>query len=146
MAITIITVGRKQNDAFSVLEDIYIRRISGKTESVYIKDRNSYKNRQNAVDEESADIIKRIKKSDYTVLLDSKGKMFTSVGFADILDRGSIVFIIGGIDGVNSTVRERADITVSFSKMTMPHQLARVFLLEQVYRAQTIRKGGKYHR
>lgn len=146
MAITIITVGRKQNDAFSVLEDMYIRRIEGRTESVYIKDRNSNKNRQKAVDEESADILRRIKSSDYTVLLDSKGKMFTSVGFADILDRGSIVFIIGGIDGVNSTVRERADITVSFSKMTMPHQLARVFLMEQVYRAQTIRKGGKYHR
>ncbi len=147
MAITIITVGRKQNDSYSLLENVYIKRIGiNRVNSIYIKDRNSLNDRIAAVEEEGRDIIKRISGNNFTVLLDKEGKMFTSMEFADILDRGSITFIIGGIDGVNRTVRERADMCISFSKMTMPHQLARVFLMEQIYRASTIKKGGKYHR
>lgn len=147
MAITIITVGRKQNDSYALLEDVYIKRIGmNRVNSVYIRDKNSMNDRIAAVEEEGRDIIRRISGNDFTVLLDKDGEMFTSMEFADILERGSITFIIGGIDGVSASVRDRADLCISFSKMTMPHQLARVFLMEQIYRASAIKKGGKYHR
>lgn len=102
-------------------------------------------------EKEGEAILKQIKDTDFVVLLDEEGKMSDSAEFArriatplhDGVKR--IVFIIGGAYGVSSEVKERADTTVSLSKMVFPHMLVRLILIEQIYRAMTILEGGKYH-
>jgi len=84
------------------------------------------------------------------ILFDEGGKMHASTGWADYLQRlagdAQQDFVIGGADGVSDTVRAKARACWSLSKLTMPHQLARVLVLEQLYRAMTIIQGHPYHR
>lgn len=100
---------------------------------------------------ESAVVLKRIDPTDYVVLLDERGKDLSSEQFAATLDRleqegaKRLVFIIGGAYGVNDEVRERANFVLRLSTMVFPHQLVRLVLTEQLYRAHSIRTGGKYH-
>jgi 23S rRNA (pseudouridine1915-N3)-methyltransferase len=85
------------------------------------------------------------------VLLDARGRQFTSEEFAELLrdqqDRGTqhLFFAVGPADGFSDNARAKADLVLSFGKMTLAHELARVVLLEQVYRAMTILKGHPYH-
>jgi 23S rRNA (pseudouridine1915-N3)-methyltransferase len=87
----------------------------------------------------------------YTILLDSRGKQFTSEEFAAqigrVRDEGTqrLVLAVGPADGWSAMARERANVLFSFGRMTLPHQLARVILAEQVYRAFTILAGHPYH-
>ena len=86
------------------------------------------------------------------VALAIDGKMYDSVAFSRKLDgfgmlgRGSVVFVIGGSLGLGEQVLQRADETISFSKMTFPHQLMRVILLEQIYRGYRILRNEPYHK
>ena len=91
-----------------------------------------------------------IKKDSYIISLDLKGKELSSEEFSkkieDIsLDNSSITFIIGGTLGLNDEIRNLSNDKICFSKMTFPHQLIRVFLLEQIYRAFKISKNETYH-
>ena len=85
------------------------------------------------------------------VILDQRGRQFTSEEFAEFLgdqqERGTqqLIFAVGPADGFTAAARHAADLTLSFGKMTLAHELARVVLLEQVYRAFTILKGHPYH-
>ncbi len=85
------------------------------------------------------------------ILLDSRGRQFTSEEFAQVLrdqqDRGTqhLLFAVGPADGFSDQAREAADLILSFGKMTLAHELARIVLLEQIYRAFTILKGHPYH-
>ena len=100
---------------------------------------------------EGEKIISQIKKDSYTMVLDLKGKEMTSEDFSKKIDNigvngfSTINFIIGGTLGLSSEVIEKANELVSFSKMTFPHQLIRVFLLEQIFRAFKISNNGTYH-
>lgn len=102
-------------------------------------------------DEESKLFISKIDKNDFVVLLDEKGKQFTSRDFADSLQNkmnrsiSSISFIIGGPFGFNQTMYELAQEKISLSKMTFSHQMVRLFFVEQLYRAFSIINGQKYH-
>ncbi len=104
------------------------------------------------INEESSEIIEHLPKSAYVIALDVKGKAFSSEAFAGklselaILGKSRIVFVIGGSNGYNDAVREIADLRLSFSEFTFPHQLMRVILLEQIYRAFKINAGEKYHK
>jgi 23S rRNA (pseudouridine1915-N3)-methyltransferase len=88
----------------------------------------------------------------YRVALDERGQQLTSPQFARLLaqmrDAGArdCAFLIGGADGLDASLRERADTVLSFSPMVWPHMLARVMLAEQIYRAATILAGSPYHR
>lgn len=88
----------------------------------------------------------------YTVALCIEGDMIASEGVAKMLDNCSargfskICFIIGGSDGLDERIKKRADARISMSRMTFPHHLARVMLLEQIYRGFKINEGGKYHK
>lgn len=87
----------------------------------------------------------------YVIALDEKGKEHDSKGFADMLQgrmtagARSMVFIIGGAYGLSDAMRSRADTSVALSRLTFPHQLVRLILAEQLFRACTIVKGEKYH-
>ena len=88
--------------------------------------------------------------SDYVILLDERGKNISSPDLSQIieqqfLDGKTINFVIGGPFGVPQELRDRVDFVWSFSKLVFPHELMRIMLTEQIYRAQEISRGGKYH-
>lgn len=92
----------------------------------------------------------KIQPNDFVVLLDENGKSFTSVAFADYVQKRmnastDVVFLIGGPFGFSDKIYQRANDKISLSKMTFSHQMIRLFFVEQVYRAFTIIKGEKYH-
>ena len=96
--------------------------------------------------------MRHIKDEDYVIALAIDGKMYDSVSFSHKIDGfgvhgvSSLVFVIGGSLGLSSEVLSRADEKISFSKMTFPHQLMRVILLEQIYRCYRIIRGEPYHK
>lgn len=100
---------------------------------------------------EGEKILASIESSDVVVLLDEKGKSVSSKGLADFLEKKlnesvkRIVFIIGGAYGVPEEVRVRAQVTFSLSALVFPHQIVRLIVSEQLYRACTILRGEKYH-
>ena len=105
-----------------------------------------------ARDREGAAIVGALSPSSHVVLLAIDGKQRSSEGFSQRIDAlklngaSDIAFVIGGSDGVSAAVRQRADETLSFGPVTLPHNLARVVLLEQLYRAQKISRGEPYHK
>lgn len=98
-----------------------------------------------ARDEESAAIMKHLTPQTRVILLDERGQLMTSPEFSTALQQGSATLIIGGAYGVNDALRQRADVVVSLSKLVFPHQLVRLILMEQIYRAQAIALHHPYH-
>jgi 23S rRNA (pseudouridine1915-N3)-methyltransferase len=102
--------------------------------------------------EESISLLRLARAADVVMALDDKGKMLTSPAFAQLLgkirDEGAktTALVIGGADGLSPEMRDRARIKLSFGLITLPHQLARIVLAEQLYRAATILAGHPYHR
>jgi 23S rRNA (pseudouridine1915-N3)-methyltransferase len=96
-------------------------------------------------------ILQSLQKEDYLVLLDERGKQFTSEGFAQFIQQRAnesykqVVFLIGGAYGVSDEVMQRAQFKWSLSPLVFPHQLVRLILAEQVYRACSILRNEKYH-
>lgn len=103
-------------------------------------------------EKEGKKILEKIKDQDYVFALAIEGKQRTSEEFAHELNQlaihghGQIVFVIGGSLGLSTEVMQRSDAQISFSQMTFPHQLMRLILLEQVYRAKMILQGSPYHK
>lgn len=101
---------------------------------------------------QSARLVAAIPDRGYTIVLDERGKLFDSLKFAKWLERLTIDqphgvnFVIGGDLGFDESVRERADALLGLSPMTLPHQLVRVILLEQIYRACTLMRNIRYHK
>lgn len=107
---------------------------------------------EKALEIEGEKILEKINKSDYNIALCIEGKQFSSVEFSKIFETTSINgfstinFIIGSSFGLSKTIKEKADLKLSLSSMTFSHQIARVLLCEQIYRAFNILSGGKYHK
>lgn len=105
-----------------------------------------------ALKKEGEAILKEISKDSFVCALCIEGKEFSSEEFADKIERlaasgmSKLTFIIGSSFGLSDEVKERCHLKLSFSKMTFPHQMFRVLLLEQIYRAFSILGGGKYHK
>ena len=102
------------------------------------------------IDFESKQIINKISKSSYNIVLDSLGEQFSSEDFASFINNlqhnyNEITFIIGGSLGLSDNLKDMSNKKLSFSKMTFPHQLIRVFLLEQIFRAFKINNNERYH-
>jgi 23S rRNA (pseudouridine1915-N3)-methyltransferase len=104
------------------------------------------------LEKEGKRILKALHPDTFLISLAIEGKSFTSEAFAQKLDhlatygKSHLTFVIGGSYGLSSEVLQQADLLLSFSKMTFPHQLIRVFLLEQIYRAFKINRGETYHK
>lgn len=152
MRIKLICVGRIKEKYLKDAVSEYTRRMSvfGKLSIVEVQDEND--ERPASLVKEAGRILKIIRDKEYVFTLEIKGKMSSSEEFAANLKKldakGSVdvVFVIGGSKGLHKSVVDRADCHLSFSKMTFPHQLMRVILLEQIYRAYKINHGGKYHK
>lgn len=101
-------------------------------------------------EQEGRAILEKVQSNETLILLDENGKDFTSVGFANFLQKklnagNNLVFVIGGPFGFSIEVYQRADAQLALSKLTFSHQMVRLFFVEQLYRAFTIIKGEKYH-
>jgi len=100
---------------------------------------------------EATMILSKLKQGDHLILLDERGKEYSSVEFSKQLENWKmnsykrIIFVIGGGYGFDDELKGKANLAISLSKMTFPHDLVRVIFLEQLYRACTIEKGEKYH-
>lgn len=101
--------------------------------------------------QEAERLLSRVRAGDYVILLDERGKPIGSMALAKKLNdlngrvRSRLVFVIGGAFGVDASVAERADETLSLGPLTLPHELARLILAEQLYRALTIQRNIPYH-
>ena len=144
--ITIICIGKLKEEYLTKMCDDYKTRINKyhKLDIVELKDSN--------IEEEGNLISKQIKKYDYVIGLDIKGKSKDSIQFKDkILNqfnqgKSSICFIIGGSDGILEKTKREFDELISFSNLTFPHGLFRAILLEQIYRSMKIINNEKYHK
>lgn len=155
MKITLLTVGKTDRDWVRQGLEIYVSRLKhyipfALIEIPELKNVSAFSKEQ-IKSKEGALILKNVRTSDDLILLDEKGKMFTSMEFSSMLsDKLSyasrdIVFVIGGAYGFSKEVYDRADSKISLSKMTFSHQMVRTIFAEQLYRAFTIMKGEPYH-
>ena len=150
MPLTILTVGKKHESW--VLEGIirYQKRLRAPFSLEWVFLSHSSFDGDRARQEESERILSRLKHDDYVVLLDERGKAYDSPALAALLEEPlsrsvSVVLIIGGAFGVDASVHQRAQKVWSLSPLVFPHQLVRLILVEQLYRAQQITTGGSYH-
>ena len=159
MKISVICVGKLKEKYWTMAIDEYSKRLSKyvKLDIIELPDEKAPESMSPAQEEqvkikEGERIIKAIKDDAYVITLEIEGKQLTSVELAQLIEerknRGvsHIAFIIGGSLGLSDEVIKKADYHLSFSKMTFPHQLMRVVLLEQIYRAERINKNEPYHK
>ena len=159
MNVKVLCVGKIKEKFYREAIEEYTKRLS-KYCSVSIVEVADEKTSENASsteinivkDKEGERILKNISEKDYVIALAILGKQMDSVAFSKYIEdlgiqgKSSLVFVIGGSLGLSDAVLKRADYQVSFSKMTFPHQLMRVILLEQIYRGMRIMKNEPYHK
>ncbi len=155
MKITLLTVGKTDKDWVKQGLDIYLSRLKhyvsfSITEIPELKNVSSLSKEQIKTREGEL-ILKNIRNTDDVILLDEKGKEYSSVELAGILSNKinyegkDIVYVIGGAYGFSEAVYARANSKLSLSRMTFSHQMVRAIFAEQIYRAFTIMKGEPYH-
>jgi 23S rRNA (pseudouridine1915-N3)-methyltransferase len=150
MALTVLAVGKKHESW--VVEGIerYQKRLRAPFHVEWLLIPHSSLEGDSARQEESERIISKLKPTDFVILLDERGSQLDSPALAVLLETqlahsASIVFVIGGAYGVDARVHTRAQTTWSLSPLVFPHQMVRLILTEQVYRAQQITHGSSYH-
>ena len=155
MKIKLLAVGKIKRREYAGLAEEYIRRIKHyhPLELIEIPDAaiRPKADLESALQEEAKKIARQVKPNACLIVLDEKGEQWTSIDLAwemsDLFNHSfsEIVFLIGGAFGIAASLKEDARFLLSLSKLTLPHQLARVLLLEQIYRALTILKNVPYH-
>ncbi len=143
--IRIIAIGKKHDKDLINMVERYQQRLRPPFGVQWLLLPYSAHEGDRARDEESAAIMRHISNSEKVILLDERGRQMTSVEFSAELQKDSVTIIIGGAYGVNDELRRRANIMLSLSKMVMPHQIVRLVLIEQIYRAQAIANHHPYH-
>lgn len=159
MKITIITVGKLKEKYWKMAVDEYVKRLGAYTKIELIEvadekdsDNMSEKDIEIAKEKEAQRILSRVKDDSYVYTLEILGKQLDSVELSKNIEqkmntgKSDLTFIIGGSNGLHQSVMDRSNYALSFSKMTFPHQMMKVILLEQVYRAFRIMKGQSYHK
>lgn len=152
MRLSLLSVGRLRDPACRDLCDEYAGRIAryGRFERIEVRDARG-ETRERALAVESERLLGKLGGGLRAVTLDERGRTFTSRQLADWLDRhrssgiSELRFVVGGAWGLGDGVKARADESIRLSSLTFPHELARVVLLEQLYRAWTLLRGEPYH-
>ena len=150
--IRIITVGKLKENYLKEAKDEYLKRLSKYTKIEIIEVEDSKIDQENiALEEEKERILKNILPKSYLITLEIDGKEITSIELSNLIDKiqieySDITFIIGGSYGIHKDIKEQANYHLSFSKLTFPHQLFRILLLEQIYRSYKILNNEKYHK
>jgi 23S rRNA (pseudouridine1915-N3)-methyltransferase len=159
MRVVIAAVGRLKSGPERDLAERYLKRAAQSGRSIGLTGIEIIEIRESRADnaarrmlEESIAITNVIPERAVVILMDERGKSLPSAAFASQLqawrteDRPAVVFVIGGAEGLAPALKDKAKLTIGFGAATWPHQLVRVMLLEQIYRAVTILSGHPYHR
>lgn len=159
MKIKLITVGKLKETYLKSAVAEYSKRLGrfSKIETIALADektpdRASEAENQQIIEKEGQRILQKIGDRDYVIALAIEGKMLSSEELAEKIHHitlsgySTLTFVIGGSLGLSPAVKQRAQLQLSFSPMTFPHQLMRVILLEQIYRAFMINEGSPYHK
>ena len=159
LTVSIVCVGKLKEKYLRDAYDEYAKRLSAfcklqliELDETRIGDKPSQKEIDLVVEKEGEKILAKIPQTASVVALCIEGKQWSSEELADFMSRqptlgvSHIAFVIGGSYGLSPAVKQRAGVKLSFSKMTFPHQLFRVLLTEQIYRAFQIEKGSPYHK
>lgn len=159
MNITVICIGKLKEKYWTAAIDEYSKRLKGycsldiiELKEARLPDKAGPAEELAVKEAEGEEILKKIKDNQYVITLEVKGKMLSSEKLAEKIDalglegNSNIVFVIGGSLGLSAAVSKRANFKLSFSEMTFPHQMMRVILLEQVYRAFKINRNEAYHK
>jgi 23S rRNA (pseudouridine1915-N3)-methyltransferase len=158
MRLTVVAIGRLKAGPERILVDRYVERSAplarslgfGAIDLVEIPESRAKRPAERKA-EEAAAILARCRDG-VTVGFDERGAPLTSTAFADRCAAwrdqgvGAIHFVIGGADGLDATIRDRADLVLAFGAATLPHQLVRILVVEQLYRSMTMLTGHPYHR
>jgi 23S rRNA (pseudouridine1915-N3)-methyltransferase len=147
--IRIIVLGKIREQYIQQGIDEFLKRLRPltKLEIVELKDEKIVSEEKKVKELEGEKILKNIKTEGYVIACDETGDNMSSEDFSQLLkEETDITFIIGGALGLSEKVKQRADKTLALSKMTFTHQMARLILIEQIYRAQMILKGRSYHK
>ena len=150
MKFRFVWIGRTKDQNLKALQDEYLRRLSHfvRSETVELREGNG----ANAIEQESQRILETLNPKSFVCLLDARGTAVTSEELAAKIEKWQVdglrevEFVIGGPNGVSRAVAEMADFSLSLSILTFTHEMARVLLLEQLYRANTIIKGFPYQK
>lgn len=150
--IKIITVGKLKENYLKDAQQEYLKRLSkyNRIELIEVED-SKIDQAQVALLEEKEFIEKHLTGKEYIITLEIQGKELSSIEFADKIDKtlinnSNITFIIGGSYGIHQDILAKSNYSLSFSKMTFPHQLFRILLLEQIFRSYKILNNEKYHK
>lgn len=156
MKVTVVAVGRLKEKFWTAACDEYLKRLSGYAKVTVREIADVDPARAGGVEaaraKEGAAILAALPDSAHVILMAIEGKQRSSVQFSQRIDnlclegKSDIAFVIGGSDGADAAVYARANETLSFGPVTLPHNLARVVLLEQLYRAVKISRGEPYHK
>lgn len=158
MKITIVSVGKLKEKYLKQGIQEFLKRLSSyaKVEIIEVADEKaenlSEAEEKQVKDKEGERILQAISPDTYVITLEIEGKMLSSEQLAKKMDelatygKSKVAFVIGGSLGISEAVQQRSDFAISFSKMTFPHQLMRLVLLEQVYRGFRINRGEPYHK
>lgn len=154
MKLHFVWIGKTKDAHCAALTNEYLKRLSrfASYEISELKEASGQSEESRVIQAESAKILTAVERDDFVVLLDETGKNFSSVEFADFVNAKQnysikrLAFVIGGFAGVSEAVKKRAQQTIALSRMTLTHELARVLLAEQIYRAYTLLAGLPYHK
>ena len=154
MKIKLLVVGKTSNSHLTSLINDYSKRINYYMKFEIIMINNVKLKKINPLELkkiEGNSLLKKINKKDLVFLLDEKGDSYSSIQFSELIEKKTItkskdlIFVIGGAYGFSSDLYDRCNSKISFSKMTTSHQLIRLFVAEQIYRAFTIINNNPYH-
>ena len=153
--ISIVAVGKIKEKSLSQLIEKYKKRIGAYSKIEIIEGSDEPNDRlsdEKVKEIEGQRIIKQLKKDSYVIMLSLKGKQMDSIKFSREIEKintynsSHITFVIGGSVGVSEQVEQRADLLLKLSEMTFPHNIARLLILEQIYRAYKILNNETYHK
>lgn len=152
MRITIIAFGKAGRGPEQQMIDDYLRRLPWQSEIKEFEIKKAAKTAELRKDQEAEKILSAIPHGASVIVLDERGKDLSSRQLAEKIDNwqvmgsSNLAIIIGGADGLNETIRKRADLLLAFGSLTWPHMLVRAMLSEQIYRAWSILHSHPYHR
>lgn len=155
MKLRLVWIGKTKGAPARQLLREYIERVSKfvSVEVTELRDRNDVgRDGRRIIDKEGEEILSRTSSAPYLIALDEHGHQLDSIKLAELIEKHrtlgtkEITFVIGGYSGLSEAVRQRADLVLALSKMTLTHDLARVLLVEQIYRAFTIIHGLPYQK
>lgn len=153
MIIKIISIGSQPQKEINYLIDSYTQKISAYSKVEWINLQLKFKDKNIKIKKEleSQNILSKIDSNAFIISLDEKGQTFSSVELSQqvekiMLNHSNINFIIGGADGLDQGILEKSNLVMSLSYLTLPHQLVKVFLIEQIYRSYSIINNLPYHR